>query len=581
MSKKRKVEFLFFAILFVFSWWLMWKTFRINQLGNLEIATKVWSDFAATIPLIRSFSFGHNFPPQYPLFAGPPIRYHFIFFSAVGLLEKMGVKLDWALNSLSILSFFALLLAIYFLSKELFKKRSVSVLSCIFFLFNGSLSFLEFFRKNPISSHTLSDIVQNTSFPSFAPYDGSNLVSAFWSLNIYTNQRHLAFAYAFFLMFILIVYKALKKKGGLSLNKSLILGILAGFFPFLHLSVFVMIEISLFILFVISPNIRKGLFISALISLIIALPQIIYMGVSVTNTDFFRPFYLVSNPTFLSLIKYWFYNLGFAIILSPIGFLLAKRRQRKIFLPFLSFFLIGNLFRLSPEMAANHKFFNLFLIGANMFAAYSIYRLWKYKTVGKIIAIFYVFVMTFSGIIDIFPIKNDVYSEIKDGKNNEVEQFIVDNTPKDSVFVNASYIYDPASLAGRRVLLGWPYFSWSAGYDTDERFNLLKNILESSDLEYSCSLLKNAGVNYIEIQNPTPIEGIEINYNFFKEHFNKIFSSSENNIYIYDAKTSCVKFDDILPALKSGVSLQKRMTYQRSIHPRLNRSVLECCYKSI
>jgi len=37
---------------------------------------------------------------------------------------------------------------------------------------------------------------------------------------------------------------------------------------------------------------------------------------------------------------------------------------------------------------------------------------------------------------------------------------------------------------------------------------------------------------------------------------------------------------DILPALKSGVSLQRRMAYQRSIHLRSKlRSVLECCYK--
>jgi len=40
-------------------------------------------------------------------------------------------------------------------------------------------------------------------------------------------------------------------------------------------------------------------------------------------------------------------------------------------------------------------------------------------------------------------------------------------------------------------------------------------------------------------------------------------------------------FNDILPALKSGVSLQRRMTYQRSIHLRNElRSVLECCYKT-
>ena len=455
------------------------------------------------------------------------------------MLEKAGLRLDWALNSLSVLSFFALLLAIYFLSQELFQKRAVSVLACILFLFNGSLSFLEFFNKHPISWQTPLDIIRNNTFPSFAPYDGSNLVSAFWSLNIYTNQRHLAFAYASFLILILIIYKASRKPKRLDLNKSLILGILLGFFPFIHLTVFAMMELSLLILFLVFKNIRKRLFLIAFVSAIIALPQIIYMGWSGTNTGFFHPGYLIANLTPFSFIRYWFFNLGLAAILFPIGYLLAKKRQRKIFLPFLLFFLIGNLFRFSPEMAANHKFFNLFLIGANMFAAYSIYRLWKYKTVGKIAAIFYVFIMTFSGIIDIFPIKNDVYAEIKDGKNNDAAQFIIDNTPKDSVFINASYIYDPASIAGRKIFLGWPYFSWSAGYNTNERFGLLKEILESSDLEHSCLLLKKADVNYIEVQNPTPIEGIEINYEFFKENFKEIFSSPTTNINIYDVNLSC------------------------------------------
>ena len=181
-----------------------------------------------------------------------------------------------------------------------------------------------------------------------------------------------------------------------------------------------------------------------------------------------------------------------------------------------------------------------------MFAAYSIYRLWKYKTVGKVVAMFYVFIMTLSGIIDIFPIKNDVYSEIKDGKNNEVEQFIIDNTPKKSVFLNASYIYNPASLAGRKILLGWPYFSWSAGYSTDERFKLLKDILQSSDPAQACSLLKMGGVNYIEIQNPTSIEGVKINYDFFEKNFKEIYFSQESNILIYDVNTSCAKSNETI-----------------------------------
>ena len=109
LSKKINFwEIFFFAILFIFSSFLMWKTFRVNSSGNMQVATRVWSDFAATIPLIRSFSYGSNFPIQYPIFAGPPIRYHFVFFAVVGFLEKIGLRIDWALNGLSVLGFFLL-----------------------------------------------------------------------------------------------------------------------------------------------------------------------------------------------------------------------------------------------------------------------------------------------------------------------------------------------------------------------------------------------------------------------------------------------------------------------------------------
>ena len=539
MKKKKIVEIIFFVLLFAFSWWLMWKTFRINKSGNLEIATKVWSDFAATIPLIRSFSFGQNWPPQYPIFAGPPIRYHFVFFAIVGLLEKAGIPLDWVLNSLSAFSFFFLLLAIYYLTKAIFKSRFVSITACILFLFNGSFAFLEFFKKFPLSIHSLADIIHHDGFLAFGPYYGNKIISAFWSLNIYTNQRHLALAYAIFLLLVLLIYRASKNDNKLSLNKTLLWGIIIGLFPFIHLPVFAMMEGTLFIFLVIYPRLRKNILAIIGISLIITLPQIMYSGSSNSQGIFFHPGYLIENLNIFSFIKYWFLNLGLVTILAPIGFLLAKRPQRKILLPFLAFFVIGNLFQFSQEMAGNHKFFNLFLIGANIFAAYSIYNLWKHSLPGKTVAILYFIMMTLSGIIDIFPVKNDVYVEIKDGKNNDVEQFIINHTSKESVFINASYIYDPASLAGRKIFLGWPYFSWSAGYNTQKRSGLLKEILGSSSVNNVCALLRQENIDFIEIQNPTTLEGIKINYKFFKENFRERFSSPTTNINIYDVATSC------------------------------------------
>ena len=539
MKKKKVIELIFFILLFAFSWLLMWKTFRINESGNLEIAGKVSSDFAATIPLIRSFSFGQNWPPQYPIFAGPPIRYHFVFYAIAGFLEKAGIPLDWALNSLSTLSFFFLLLAIYFLAKVIFKSRFTSMVACFLFLFNGSFAFLEFFKKFPLSIHTLTDIINHDSFLAFGPYYGNKIISAFWSLNIYTNQRHLTLAYAVFLLLILTIYGASKNNNKLSLTKTLIWGIIIGFFPFIHLPVFAMMEMVLFILFVIYPHLRKNILAIIGISLIIALPQMMYMGSSNYQGKLFHPGYLIENLSFYSFIKYWFLNLGLITILAPIGFLLAKKPQRKILLPFLALFVIGNLFQFSPEIAGNHKFFNLFVIGANIFAAYSVYNLWKHSLLGKTVAILYLILMTLSGIIDIFPIKNDGYAEIKDGKNNEVEQFIVNNTPKDSVFLNASYMYNPASLAGRKIFLGWPYFVWGIGYDSSKRYKIMESIYKNTNKDEVCKLSTINKIDYITLEDINDPNLPRINLNFFLANFELAYNNKQLNFYIIDVKKNC------------------------------------------
>lgn len=539
MKKKKIVEIIFFVLLFAFSWLLMWKTFRINESGNLEIATKVWSDFAATIPLIRSFSFGQNWPPQYPIFAGPPIRYHFVFYAIAGFLEKAGMPLDWALNSISILSFFFLLLAIYFLAKVIFKSRFTSMVACFLFLFNGSFAFLEFFKKFPLSIHTLTDILHHDSFLAFGPYYGNKIISAFWSLNIYTNQRHLALAYAVFLLLILVIYRASQKDNKLGLNKTLFWGIVIGLFPFIHLPVFAMMEIALFVLLVIYPRLRKNILAIIGLSLIIALPQIMYSGAGSPQVKLFHPGYLIENLNLFSFIKYWFLNLGLVTILAPIGFILAKRPQRKIFLPFFALFIIGNLFQFSPEIAGNHKFFNLFLIGANIFTGYTIFLIWKQKLLGKILAVLLLLFLTLSGIIDIFPIKNDGYAEIKDGKNNDVQVFIIKYTPPNAVFLNAYYTYDPASLAGRKIFFGWPYFSWSAGYKTDPRSQQVTNILDPLSKTAACRLFIQENISYLEIPETKQFENSNFNPGFFEENFILIYESTQSKIKIYDVALSC------------------------------------------
>lgn len=533
---KNKIELIIFSFALLFSWWLMFSTFSYSN-GEIKIASKAWSDFASHIPLIRSFSFGDNFfSLQYPLFSGPPIKYHFLFYALVGFFEKLGLRIDYALNIPSVLGFSFLLLMIYVLSKEIFKSKAIGILSVIFFLFNGSLSFIKFFTEHPISKNVFLDIIQSNNFSSFGPYDG-NIVSAFWNLNIYTNQRHLALSYglSLFIIYLFLKFKNNEKKE--NIKKSLLIGTVLGLSFILNMAVFLMTLLIFSSMFLFFNNKRVYILITLLLGIIIALPMYIYTQSAESIFKLkLHVGYLVTDLNIINFINYWFQNLGLHFLLIPLAFVFADKNLRKIFICFFILFLTGNLVQFSPEIAANHKFFNYFMIIGIMFSAYILVKLWHKKLIFKPFVITIFSFLIISGIIDFFPIYNDSKIALSDYPVNQDVAWIMKNTPPNSVFLNTQYLYDNASLAGRKIFLGWPYFAWSQGYDTNSRDNLRKKLLTTSDLEFFCKNVKQNNLNYADL---IPTQDIIINYNFFEKKFTQVYENKNTNILIYDLKSTC------------------------------------------
>lgn len=532
--KRYKIEFILIITSLLFSYWLMFSTFSYQD-GSLEISTKAWSDFASHIPLIRSFSFGENFPPEYPLFSGPPIRYHFLFYAAVGILEKIGLRLDYALNIPSLLGFSFLIFMIYIFSKEIFKSRATAILSVILFLFNGSLSFIKYFSTFGISKESFFNLITTDKFISFGPYDGS-IVSAFWNLNIYTNQRHLALSYG---LSLLIIYFFIKTNFKIGLKKSILLGIVFGFSFILNMAVFAVTLFVLGILFLLFNKNRLYLLITLLIGVIIALPQYFWMQ---SATSSFKPLlhfgYLIENLNLYSFVNYWFQNFGLHFLIIPLALIFISKIQRKILIAFFSLFIIGNLIQFSPEIAANHKFFNLFLIVGVMYSSFMLVFLWNKKYYLKIVSIILFIFLILSGILDFFPILNDRKISLSDFQNNKNIYWIINNTNPNSIFLNTSYLYDDASLAGRKIFLGWPYFPWSQGYDTLSRDNLRKSLLTTNEKNYFCKYALENKIDYIELNENN--NETKVNKKFFDLNFSEVYVNKSYLLTIYKIGDKCL-----------------------------------------
>jgi hypothetical protein len=254
----------------------------------------------------------------------------------------------------------------------------------------------------------------------------------------------------------------------------------------------------------------------------------------------FYPGYLINNSlTVYYFFYYWFYNLGFHLILIPFGFLIAPKNIRKVFIIFLSLFVVANLFKFSSEIAANHKFINYFIIIGAMFSSYSLVWLWKKKTILKPVVVIITFFLIFSGIIDFFPIYNDRKIALADYPINADIKWIKDNTPPDTIFLNTDYLYTTASLAGRKIFLGWPYFSWSQGYDTNQRGVIRNLILMANNKIYACNLLQQNGIDFIEVSHITPNADNPALSDMYINNFNIVYKNNTSKYAIISVRESC------------------------------------------
>lgn len=557
--------------LFFFSSYLMLHTFSYNPTTHeMLIASRVWSDFGAHIPLIRSFSLGHNWPPEYPIFPGEKIRYHFLFYAVVGVVEHLGVRIDWALNTASILGFFFLLIMIYTFASFLFQQKKIAILSVLFFLFNGSLSFLEFFKAHPLGITTLQDVTSLNQFPSFGPWD-ERLVTAFTNLNIYTNQRHLglSFALVIFILYTVLKYEAIMsflikhiphrlhpiKKSFLSLLPALPIGLCVASLLFLNHPSLLITLIFCAYLFIFHPQTRKPLF----VVLIVTLPFVRYFFhiAQPGGTPAWETGYLSPKPfTWTNFFEFWVHNLGLHILFMLLGFFVAPKRYRFLFIPLIILFILPNIFRFSVDMINNHKFINFFTIIGNIYSAAAFVALWNIlskhlkKLKKKILLgflalkitsiIFFSFLflsLTLSGILDFFVVRNDYLIVLKDIPANREAAFIAHNTPPQAIFLNSTWLYHPASIAGRKIYNGYSFFTWSAGYDTFGREKITKTIYQSEEVQLVCTLLEREQIDYIEVSSDPedfllPLSSLWMTYPAF-------YVNPETNSKIFETKSLC------------------------------------------
>ena len=188
----------------VLATWMMFATLDYKN-GNLLIGTNQWSDYGPNTAIVQSFAFGHNFPAEYPHFAGEPIRYHFLFYFLAGNLEYLGLNLAWSLNIISIITLVSMLALVMALGELLFKSRAVGCLASVLFFFHGTLNLIPFFRSQTSVKGALLAAYHLVSYLSSGyPYRGEDW--GIWTQVVFVNQRHFASSIGIFLIVLFFLF---------------------------------------------------------------------------------------------------------------------------------------------------------------------------------------------------------------------------------------------------------------------------------------------------------------------------------------------------------------------------------------
>jgi hypothetical protein len=520
LLKNRESLSVFIIVLLISSYFFN-KSFAYADKSFL-ISSNTYLDFGAHIPFVRSFSLGSNFPAEVPFFGNSGLIYHFMFDMYAGLLERLGINIALAFNLLSSFFFASLLVLIFHLGMELFKDKRVGLLSSLLFIFTPSIAFIQSIRENGLN---LSSYWHNSHYLLDSIF-GENTVSVFFTLNTFTNQRHLILG----ILFVLLIISYLMKKKLKDLNgkEVCILGILIGFLPYWHTQIFISLMIVLFMLFVISRLKNKSLMMLITIAMGIALPQLISIAVNSTNEISFNPGFMVSDRlSLVNLVKYWIANLGVSIPLFLIGFLAANRKQKMIFFVFFPLFLIPNIFQFGRDIFDNHKFFNLWIISYYFFVSLGLLQLTKRKLFSKILSVFLLLFIFSSGILNLLVIKNDVKETLPDYKQTSFGTFLA-NLPSGSLILSNGEIYDPASIVGHKTYLGRGHYVYLYGGDPGDRLIISSQIFSSDN---SDKLIEQERISYIIIYK----EGFAKNSKSIEEdnfkRYRKIYEDKDAAIY--------------------------------------------------
>ena len=552
-----KKELLLFGILTVFVTWMMFYVFHMKD-GILYSGFSVYGDYAPHTAMMRSFSRGNNFPTQYPHYGGQDVKYHFMFQFLVGNLEYLGLRLDLGYNLVSILSLAGFLMVLYGISYRMFKSFWAGAAAIVFFFFRSGTAFWRYLWEHLQAGDLVRTLEENTAFIGYTTNENWGL----WNFNVYLNQRHLAFG---LLMAAVAVWTFMdwveagcshKEQGFLwvrnrfftkkawicrNVDTAILLGLFLGLTAFWNGAALIGGLLILAGLAVFSDGKLDYVICAGLAVLFSELQSKIFVSGSVMSPSFYWGF-LADNKSISGVLWYLVEISGFFFVGMIVAAVFLKRGQRAVLMGCLLPMAFAFLVSLTPDINVNHKYVMISYAFVTVFWGWivrcvflAVKNSWK-KWAGRAAAAVLCICLSATGIYDYVIIlrDNDSAHRMTVNMESSLTDWLSANLKKNDLLLTPEYTMNEVTMSGAMLYCGWPYYAWSAGYDTGYRAGQAVLIYTTDDPELLKATVKQEKITYILFEEDMEFEQQECREDIIRETYPLVYTSEDGRIRIYE-----------------------------------------------
>jgi len=479
-------------------------TLYMNKQGRIRVSGIEATDFAVQSAFAQSFALGHNFPPECPYYAGQPIRSDFLFYFQAGNLELLGLNVAWAVGVLSVLGLISMLTLVMALGELLFNSRVVGRVGATLFFFQSSLALI----------------------PSLTPHRNET-----WIPLAFVNQRHVPSAIGMFLVVLIFLIGQSRTQTQYTGNevsnnqadhedqrKSAFLprssttptnavhyvpsvifsGVLLGALPFWSGPVFIAGAAVLLLLVVLFPY-HLQVMLLGITAAAVAFPQLFFLHAGEIGAHQQPLFHFGGgdNSTITSVISHIGFAAGAKWPVIILAVIVVSSLQRRFFLALSSLLIVPFCLRLATGTSADHALLNVWLVTANLFAAYGLWWLWKSRGVPVVAPLTAIMLTTYvvaEGMVDLLAVRERPYIEVN-YESDDLVTWLRKNTKPNDVFLTDRFLSHPVLLAGRRIFLG--SHNSPAGSDLAKREPIYRQMFESKNPRRVFELLKQNHIAYV------------------------------------------------------------------------------------